>query len=144
MRVCLTLIALALLCACGTAPGNVAPTQTRQAELNQIATLTAPTATVVCPPTLPPPTVGSVQMTVQAIRQKDYATQAVRMAQGCEQVRKVYADYGQPFDQSTVVRDPQQILAEMLAMVGITDTRSLSGGIRRDAYWGYIKTCVGL
>jgi len=132
------MLLILLLAAYGT---NATATATRQAELNQIATLTAPTATVYRPPT---PTLGPVGLTAQVIRQKDYATQTARMAQGCEQVRKIYADYNQPFDPSAVARNPQQTLAEMLAMSGTTDTRSLLGGTRRDAYWGYIKTCAGI
>ncbi|HEY8600541.1 MAG TPA: hypothetical protein VIL85_19045 [Thermomicrobiales bacterium] len=53
----LAIVALALLCGCGATTPNIVATQTRAAELSQIATLTAPTATATTPP--PPPTVAA-------------------------------------------------------------------------------------
>jgi hypothetical protein len=66
-RALLVIVALVGLVACGgpatTPTANVAPTQTRAAEMAQIATLTAPTATIAATSTPPPPTATAIPPT---------------------------------------------------------------------------------
>ncbi len=97
----LTIVALVLLYACGTtAPTvtptiNIVPTQTRAAELAQLATLTAPTATATARPTptaTRPPRIPTINPTQPQARSNP------TRAQACEFVEQYAARLGMAFD----------------------------------------------
>ncbi len=137
----LPLVLLLFLVACGGP--NVAATATREGELRQIATLTAPTATIMRPPTVAPPTLGPVQMTAQAVIRQQQATQMATSDAACAEVAKVYASNGQPFDPNAARYNPQQMITEVEVMLRIINNHDSYSEFQKRYYSGYIATCGG-
>lgn len=136
------LLLIILLAACGGS--NVAATTTREVELRQLATLTAPTATRPPLPTLPPPpTAAPFQLTAQADNRKVVATyEAARLA-ACTWVEAVYGRNGEVFDRN---KSYAVMLSEVRALEGLADPsarRSIFGSTRDRQIVEMVTGCVG-